>query len=63
METIQLRNISDDDVQDIAEKLQQAFVKPWENLPPDSALDTDLIDQLLNDTTPPLPSIGQVKIL
>ena len=54
-------NISDDDVQDMAEKLQQAFIKPWENLPPDSALDTDMIDQLLRDTTPPLPSIGQVK--
>lgn len=45
----------------MAEKLQQAFIKPWENLPPDSALETDMFDLQLRDTTPPLPSIGQVK--
>ena len=45
----------------MAENLQQAFIKPWENMPFKSALDTDMIDPLLRDITPPLPSIGQVK--
>ena len=45
----------------MAEKLQQAFIKPWENLPSDNELDVNQIDQLLRNTTPPLPSIGQVK--
>ena len=46
---------------ELAEKLQQAFMKPWENLPPNNELDIKLMDQLLRNTTPPLPSIGQVK--
>jgi hypothetical protein len=45
----------------MAEKLQQAFIKSWKNLPPDNELDINQIDQLLRNTTPPLPSIGQVK--
>ena len=45
----------------MAEKLQQAFIKSWENLPPDNELDINQIDQLLRNTTPPLSSIGQVK--
>jgi hypothetical protein len=45
----------------MAEKLQQAFIKPWGNLPPDNELDINQSDQLLRNTTLPLPSIGQVK--
>ena len=55
------RSTSDDDVLELAEKLQQAFMKPWENLPPNNELDNNLLDQLLRNTAPPLPSIGQVK--
>jgi hypothetical protein len=45
----------------MAEKLQQVFIKPWENLPPDNELDINQIDHLLRNTTPPLPSIGQIN--
>ena len=56
-----LGQTSDDNIQAMAEKLQQAFIKPWENLPSDNELDVNQIDRLLRNTTPPLPSIGQVK--
>ena len=56
-----LGQTSDDNIQEMAEKLQQAFIKPWENLPSDNELDVNQIDRLLRNTTPPLPSIGQVK--
>ena len=38
------REISDHDVQKMADNLEKAFIKPWENMPFDSALDTDMID-------------------
>ena len=56
-----LGQTSDDNIQEMAEKLQQAFIKPWENLPSDNELNVNQIDRLLRNTTPPLPSIGQVK--
>ena len=55
-----LGQTSDDNIQEMAEKLQQAFIKPRENLPSDNELNVNQID-LLRNTTPPLPSIGQVK--
>ncbi|CAB4014260.1 Hypothetical predicted protein [Paramuricea clavata] len=56
-----LGKTSDDNIPELAEKLQQAFIKPWDNLPPNNELDINLMDQSLRNTTPPLPSIGQVK--
>ena len=34
----------DDNIQEMAEKLQQAFIKPWENLPSDNELNVNQID-------------------
>lgn len=53
------------DMLDLAEKLQAAFTKPWrnsasENTPP---LHVNDVNDLLKDTLPPLPSIGQVKMV
>jgi hypothetical protein len=39
----------DDNIVELAEKLQQAFIKPWENLPPNNELDINLMDQLLRN--------------
>ena len=52
-----LGQTSDDNIQELAEKLQQAFIKPWENLPSDNELHVNQIDRLLRNTTPPLLSI------
>ncbi|CAB3981745.1 Hypothetical predicted protein, partial [Paramuricea clavata] len=46
-----LGKTSDDNILGLAEKLQQAFIKPWENLPPNNELDINLMDQLLRNTT------------
>jgi 5,10-methylenetetrahydrofolate reductase len=56
-----LGKTSNDNILILAEKLQRAFIKPWENLTPNNELDINLMDQLLRNTAPPLPSIGQVK--
>ena len=52
-----LGQTSDDNIQELAEKLQQVFIEPWENLPSGNELDVNQIDRLLKNTTPPLPSI------
>jgi hypothetical protein len=56
-----LGKTSDDNILELAKKLQQAFMKPWENLPPNNVLDINLMDQLVRNTTPSLPFIGQFK--
>ena len=51
-----------DDAADLAERLQQSFTKPWQNANPTEIPDVGEIEHLLkNDTSPPLPSIGQIK--
>ncbi|CAB4029480.1 Hypothetical predicted protein, partial [Paramuricea clavata] len=50
------------DAADLAERLQQSFTKPWQNANPTEIPDVGEIEHLLkNDTSPPLPSIGQIK--
>ncbi|CAB4032852.1 Hypothetical predicted protein, partial [Paramuricea clavata] len=50
------------DAADLAERLQQSFTKPWPNANPTEIPDVGEIEHLLkNDTSPPLPSIGQIK--
>ncbi|XP_046858758.1 uncharacterized protein LOC124452220 [Xenia sp. Carnegie-2017] len=55
------RNVYDENVLELAEKLQQVFTKPWLNQLPDYEIEDNLINQTLKDVKPPLPSIGQVK--
>jgi hypothetical protein len=56
-----LGKTSDDNILELAKKIQQAFIKPCENLPPNNELDINLMDQLLRNITPSLPFIGQFK--
>ncbi|CAB4007098.1 Hypothetical predicted protein, partial [Paramuricea clavata] len=50
------------DAAELAERLQQSFTKPWQNANPTEIPDVGEIENLLkNDTSPPLPSIGQIK--
>ncbi|XP_046861627.1 uncharacterized protein LOC124454918 [Xenia sp. Carnegie-2017] len=55
------RNVYDENVLELAEKLQQVFTKPWLNQLPNYEIEDNLINQTLKDIKPPLPSIGQVK--
>ena len=45
----------------LAEQLQQAFIRPWQNICPTDVPDFQTVSHLLKDVPPPLPSIGQVK--
>ena len=45
----------------LAEQLQQAFIRPRQNIYPTDVPDLQTVSHLLEDVPPPLPSIGQVK--
>ena len=48
-------------VSDITERLQSAFIKPWQDIEPTKVPDIDEVVSLLKDHTPATPSIGQIK--
>ncbi|CAB4012085.1 Hypothetical predicted protein [Paramuricea clavata] len=55
--------ISVDDAADLAERLQQSFTKPWQNANPTEIPDVGELEHLQkNDTSPPLPSVGEIKV-
>jgi hypothetical protein len=45
----------------LAEKLQQAFINPWQEVYPTNVPDFQTVSHLLKDVPPPTPSVGQVK--
>ena len=50
-----------ENVTDITERLQSAFIKPWKDIDPTEVPDVDDVVSLLKDNTPATPSIGQIK--
>ncbi|XP_028409529.1 uncharacterized protein LOC114532151 [Dendronephthya gigantea] len=48
---------------DLAERLQQSFTKPWQSTTPNEKPKLEEIEHLLKDTKPLLPSIGQIKAI
>ena len=52
---------SGDDILELPQKFQIAFAKPRVNLKMNSVLNVNKVDHLLKNTSPPLPSICQVK--
>ena len=45
----------------LVEQLQQAFIKPWQEVCPTNVPDFQTVSHLLKDVPPPTPSVGQVK--
>ena len=60
-----LASLSNNELSDLAEKLQAAFTKSWKNLGTENAsrLQVNDAQHLPKETTPPLSSIGQVKMV
>ncbi len=46
---------------DIAERLQSAFSRPWQDIDPTEVPDIDDVAPMLKDNIPLTPSIGQIK--
>ena len=45
----------------LAEQLQKAFIRPWQNICPTDVPDLQIASHLLKDVPPPLSATGQVK--
>ena len=50
-----------ENVTDITERLQSAFIKPWKDIESTEVPDVDDVVSLLKDNIPATPSIGQIK--
>ena len=50
-----------ENVTDITERLQSAFIKSWKDIEPTEVPDVDDVVSLLRDNIPATPSIGQIK--
>ena len=48
-------------VSDITERMQSAFIKPWQDIEPTKVPDIDDVLSLLKDHTPATPSFGQIE--
>ena len=48
---------------DVAEQLQRIFTKLWQDIVPTQIPDIGEIGSMLKETSPPLPSIGQIKAI
>ena len=55
-----LQTPSNEDLSKVAENLQTAFTNPWKDINVDLP-DINEVNHLLKDTSPPLPSLGQVR--
>ena len=50
-----------ENVTDITERLQSAFIKPWKDIEPTEVPDVDDVVSLLEDNTSATPFIGQIR--
>jgi hypothetical protein len=58
--SVSLQTPSNEDLSKVAENLQTAFTNPWKDINVDLP-DINEVNHLLKDTSPPLPSLGQVR--